>query len=577
MLEIKEKIIDSIKKSLADTDFSGLDFVVEKPNDLNHGDYASNVAFILAKKLNTNPKMASQVLSEKIAKNLPDEVDEIEIAGSGFINFKLKPEFFQKNLNHILDLEQDYGKNKNLKGQKIIIEYTDPNPFKQFHIGHLMSNSIGEASARLLEWSGAKISRACYQGDVGLHVAKTLWGMLQNLDNFPKEADSISVKTKFLGEAYVLGSQKYEEDKEIKNAINEINKKVFEFFDEKKNTDVELEEYYLLGKEWSLKHFDEIYQKLGTAFDYFLLESGVTEIGKEMVFKNLGKVFEESEGAIVYRGEQDGLHTRVFINKLGLPTYEAKDLGLAIRKEHLGKFDRSIVITADEQKEYFKVMLAALKKIEPKIVEKTTHITHGMMQFASGKMSSRKGNVITGESLIEETEKMVAEKISDRELSGNKEEIKSAIAVAALKYSILKQSPGKNIIFDPDTAISFEGDSGPYIQYSCVRAKSILAKAKEQKKIPNPKKLPNNWQTEKLEKMLIYFPEIISKATAEMAPQYVATYMTELASEFNSFYGSAQILDNSEEEGYKIALTQATLIVLSNSLRVLGMKVPEAM
>lgn len=577
MLEIKEKIIDSINKSLADTDFSGLDFVVEKPNDLNHGDYASNVAFILAKKLNTNPKMASQVLSEKIAKNLPDEVDEIEIAGSGFINFKLKSEFFQKNLNHILDLEQDYGKNKNLKGQKIIIEYTDPNPFKQFHIGHLMSNSIGEASARLLEWSGAKISRACYQGDVGLHVAKTLWGMLQNLDNFPKEADSISVKTKFLGEAYVLGSQKYEEDKEIKNAINEINKKVFEFFDEKKNTDVELEEYYLLGKEWSLKHFDEIYQKLGTAFDYFLLESGVTEIGKEMVVKNLGKVFEESEGAIVYRGEQDGLHTRVFINKLGLPTYEAKDLGLAIRKEHLGKFDRSIVITADEQKEYFKVMLAALKKIEPKIVEKTTHITHGMMQFASGKMSSRKGNVITGESLIEETEKMVAEKISDRELSGNKEEIKSAIAVAALKYSILKQSPGKNIIFDPDTAISFEGDSGPYIQYSCVRAKSILAKAKEQKKIPNPKKLPNNWQTEKLEKMLIYFPEIISKATAEMAPQYVATYMTELASEFNSFYGSAQILDNSEEEGYKIALTQATLIVLSNSLRVLGMKVPEAM
>jgi arginyl-tRNA synthetase len=201
-----------------------------------------------------------------------------------------------------------------------------------------------------------------------------------------------------------------------------------------------------------------------------------------------------------------------------------------------------------------------------------------MMQFTEGKMSSRKGNVITGESLLTDIEQMVNEKITNRDFNeSEKAGVRDAVSVAALKYSILKQTPGKNIIFNPDQAISFEGDSGPYVQYTYTRAKSVLEKAVAEKKIPNPKKIPEGWQTTTLEKMLYQFPEIIEKALIERGPHNLATYMTQLAGEFNSYYGNTQILDGGDDEGYKLAITRATMIVLKNCLNVLGMKVTERM
>ncbi len=578
MSNFSHKINNLIQNSLQGTDFSDVEFIVEHPKDLSHGDYATNVAFILAKKIGNKPSQIAKLLVEKMTKDLPEDITEVSMTESGFINFKLSPTFFKKSLSEILDTEQEFGKNKKLAGQRIIIDFTDPNPFKQFHIGHIMSNVIGESFARLLSWSGAKVTRVCYQGDVGMHVAKALWGILYNATSFPKEEDSLSVKMKFLGQAYVLGSEKYEKDEESKKEIQEINKKVYEFYDEKKNTDPELEQYYEIGKKWSLKHFDEIYAKLGTTFDHFIFESSVFEIGEKFVRENVGKVFEESEGAIIYRGEQDGLHTRVFINSQGLPTYESKDLGLALRKEKLGDFDKSIVVTGNEQKEYFKVMLAVFSKALPKISEKTLNITHGLMQFTDKKISSRTGNIITGESLLNDLEQTVSEKLSGRDIDEElKEEIKNDVSIAALKYSILKQAPGRNIIFDKEKAISFEGDSGPYIQYSYIRARSIIEKARTQNKFPDEKKVLENWETIKLEKILYTFPDVIEKALEEMGPQHIITYATEVASEFNSFYGREQILDGSNSEGYKLAITKAVMIVLANALRVSGIKVPEKM
>lgn len=578
MSNFSQKIRNLIQNSLEGTNFSDVEFIVEHPKNLSHGDYATNVAFILAKKIGTNPSQVAKLLVEKMVKNLPEDIAEITIAESGFINFKMSPVFFRKSLSEILDTEQEFGKNKKLLGQKIVIEFTDPNPFKQFHIGHIMSNVIGESFARLLSWNGAKVTRVCYQGDVGMHVAKALWGILYNAASFPKEEESLSVKMKFLGQAYVLGSEKYEKDEESKKEIQEINKKIYDFYNEKKNTDPELEQYYEIGKKWSLKHFDEIYAKLGTTFDHFIFESSVFEVGEKFVRENIGKVFEESEGAIVYRGEQDGLHTRVFINSQDLPTYESKDLGLALRKEKLGNFDKSIVVTGNEQKEYFKVILAVLSKTLPQISEKTLSITHGLMQFTDKKISSRTGNVITGESLLSDLEQTVSEKLSDREFDENlKTKIKSDVSIAALKYSILKQAPGRNIIFDKEKAISFEGDSGPYIQYSYIRAKSIIEKARAQNKFPDEKNISENREITKLEKILYTFPDVIEKALEEMGPQHIITYATEIASEFNSFYGREQILDGSNSESYKLAITKAVMIVLANALRVSGIRVPEKM
>jgi arginyl-tRNA synthetase len=326
-----------------------------------------------------------------------------------------------------------------------------------------------------------------------------------------------------------------------------------------------------------------LYTKLGTNFTQLMFESQMAKSGKETVLNHTPGVFEESKGAVIYKGEKDGLHTRVFLNSLGIPTYEAKDIGLALYKEgeisdKFGPFDVSILVTAEEQKEYYKVVLAALKKIKPEITEKTTHITHGMMRFSEGKMSSRLGNVITGESLLSSVSDMVEEKITDRGFSADEADlVKEVVSIGAIKYSILRQAIGKDIVFDPETSISFEGDSGPYIQYTYTRAKSVVDKAGEKKINFMEASQPENWEKTNLECLLYRLPETIKRSLSELSPQYLVTLLTAIAGEFNSFYGSQQILDGSESEAYKVALTKATMQVLQNGLKVLGIRVIDRM
>ena len=221
-------------------------------------------------------------------------------------------------------------------------------------------------------------------------------------------------------------------------------------------------------------------------------------------------------------------HTRVFINSEGLPTYEAKDLGLAEIKYKKYTYDKSVVVTGNEDNEYFKVMLCAMGQINPKLAEKTKHIGHGMLRLPEGKMSSRTGKVITGESLIEKVEELVKEKIKDRELSEKeKNEIIESVAIGAIRYSILKQSIGSDIIYDFDKSISFEGDSGPYLQYSYTRAESVLRKAKAEKIKPSFKKVPK--EITQLEKSMNYFPEIVLQAQENYEPHFLVLYLTELS------------------------------------------------
>jgi len=222
-----------------------------------------------------------------------------------------------------------------------------------------------------------------------------------------------------------------------------------------------------------------LYKILGTKFDYYFLESQMADIGREIVNANMG-IFEESDGAIVFKAEKydPRLHTRVFITRNNLPTYEAKELGLTMEKfKTVPSMDLSIVETAVEQAEYMKVVTKAISLIHPEYANKMKHITHGMMRFASGKMGSRKGNVITGESLIQDMTALVQEKLKDRDWNDDeKKKVAEMVGVAALKYSILKQGIGGDIIYDFEKSISFEGDSGPYLQYSYARANSVLEK-----------------------------------------------------------------------------------------------------
>ena len=530
-----------VEAALGELGEAAPDFSVEAPRDLSHGDYASNAALVAANQSGENPKALAERLAAKLRDVKHSVFNKIEVAGPGFLNFFLSPEVFAAELGKILAAKDDYGRPPagGLAGRKIMVEYTDPNPFKEFHLGHLMSNTVGEALSRLIEWQGAEVKRACYQGDVGMHVAKAIWGWRKMA---PPEFSA-----KALGQAYALGAREAPEPE-----LRELNQKIYDRSDEGVN------QIYDEGRKVSLAYFETIYRKLGTRFDFYFFESEAGPFGKKLVTEWLGKgVFEESDGAIIFRGE----HTRVFINAAGLPTYEAKELGLVKLKFEKYPYDQSIVITGNEVDAYFRVLLTAMAKIFPDLAARTRHLSHGMLRLATGKMSSRTGEVITAESLITEV---------TRAARGNE-----AVAIGAIKFAILKQAPGRDIVFDLAKSLALTGDSGPYLQYAYARAKSVLAKVDH----PSLNKEGKGEVRDAgpVEKLLIHFPGVAARAGREFAPQLLVTYLIALAGAFNHYYAENQIIGSGESEAYRLALTAAVAQVLANGLRLLGIPTPEKM
>lgn len=522
---MKQEIENLIQEALTSLRIEGAKFVVEHP-DLKMGDYSTNVGIKTGKAKEIHAALRQ-------AQGDFDFIEKIEIAGPGFINFHLSKEFFKKSLSEIVEGGENFGKGEHAKGFKVMVEHTDPNPFKEFHIGHLMPNVIGSTIARIFEWNGAEVKQANYQGDKGMHVAKAVWAIMNGV---PHDT------------AYASGNKAYEENAELKSKIEALNKKIYD------GSDKDVNQVYEEGRKRSLEYFEEIYKKLGAKFDYYFFESETAPVGKKIVEDNIGKVFEESEGAVVFKGS----HTRVFINSQGIPTYEAKDLGNAKNKFEKYPYDLSVVVTGNEIKEYFKVVLEAMKLVLPELAQKTKHLPHGMLRLPTGKMSSRTGDVITAEALIEE----VKGRVKDDE----------AVAVGAIKYMILRQAIGNDIIFDFEKSVSTEGDSGVYLQYAHARANSILGKAGVKGDVRGER-----GETREIERLLYRFPEIVERAGAEYAPNYIVTYLTELASAFNNFYAHEQVLDDSPESAYRLAIVEAFKTVMKNGLTILGIPAPERM
>ena len=557
-MQIREVIERALTKALqgigvaAETPVS-----LEYPGELAHGDYATGIALKYAKAAGKAPRD----LAEEIVAMLGaiDGVAAIEIAGPGFINFTLAPSALADSIA-LAQKEDMWGSGTALAGQKVMVEYTDPNPFKEFHIGHLVPNGIGEAISRLMQFSGAEVKRANYQGDVGRHVARAIWGLI--------ESGESASDVKALGRAYAAGATADSDHPAARAEITEINKKVYEKSDDKVNA------LYADGRKASLAQFEEIYQKLGTKFDYYFFESETGPIGKEVVLAHMADgVFEESDGATVYRGEKKNLHTRVFLNSGGLPTYEAKELGLSKLKHDKYPYDISVVVTGNEINEYFKVLLAAMGEVFPDLAAKTRHVSHGMMRLAEGKMSSRTGNVITGESLLADLAESAKARASESRAADH-DELAQQIAVAAIKYQILKQASSKDIIFDRERALSLDGDSGPYLQYAYARTHAVLDKAKAEKV---EAAVDANAEAIEVTRLLVRFPEVIAYTSRELEPHLLTNFLLDLASAFNSWYAQVHILDGTPEAPHKLAIVQAVNKTLKNGLWILGIPTPEKM
>ena len=537
--------------------FGKVSFDILIPSDDKMGNYSTNIAFVLGKKQGESPFGVGQKLAASLAedKELAEIFEKIEAAKPGFINFYFKREFLREKLDEI-SKEKNYGMNETMRGQKVIVEYTDPNPFKLFHIGHLMSNTIGEAIARLYEASGAKVIRVTWQGDVGMHIAMAVWAIKTGkFGAMPSGNTPNDEKMDYLGKAYAIGSKAYKEgDASVKKEIEDVNKSIY-----KKDGD-EVDKIYNIGRQWSLDYFEEIYKRLGSKFERYFFEGELGQKGVQIV-KEHPEVFEESQGATVFKGEKYGLHTRVFINSSGLPVYEAKELGLNKEKFDLYNPDLSVIITGNEINDYFKVLLKVIELIMPEVAQKTVHLGHGMLRLPTGKMSSRTGDVITADSLIEQTKSKLPE-------------AREQIAIGAIKYSILKQSPGHDIVFDFEKSLSVKGDSAPYLQYTYARLNSILEKAKEKNKeleIMNSGFLNHELEL-KLIKRILMFPDIVLESAKDIAPQHLALYLYELAVSANQFYEQIRVLDDEDVErrNARIFLVSVTTNILQRGLNILG-------
>ena len=551
-------LVEEIKKqleiALLSQGIQDPDCKLTEPAAHEHGDYATSVALKHAKKLGLTPIE----LAKKIADSTPLGlyIEKIEIRAPGFINFFLS----KSALLTLLNKNDNTGSIKS--GKVILLEFGQPNTHKKPHIGHLFSYIYGESLARILEKNGHTITRLNYQGDVGLHVAKCLYAYIKNKMDFSDK--SLDEKVSYLQLCYQEGSKAYEEDAAAKDVINVINGKIYQ-------KDSDIQELWAKTRGWSVDYYSQFEKNLGIKYDRYYFESQIAEFGKEIVTNATGTVFEKSEGAVIFKGEKYGLHTRVFINKLGYPTYEAKDIGLIAEKKKDYHFDFSLVTTATEQNEYWKVITRVTTLLYPELENKIKHLGFGMINLSTGKMSSRTGHIIDAFSLVKMVQDEIKKNYPQDDATIN------IIALSSIKYAFLKSESIKDKNFDIKTSIAHEGDSGPYLLYTYVRTRSIINKS-QIVSTPIPENIDLNPEEENLLRIICHYEEVIINAGVSYSPHLVAHYIFTLAKEFNFFYQKHSI--TKAEEGKNALRTQMTLKIgeiIKDGLYLMGIDTVDKM
>jgi arginyl-tRNA synthetase len=552
-----QKITEVLKSAVQDLFNVELKPELTRPDE-QFGDYATNIAMQLGKRVGRNPREIAVALASKLH-NQPG-IAEVNIAGPGFINLKLTDQSLLALTD--LSLTQSY------LDKTVVVEYSDPNPFKILHVGHIYTTVVGEVIANLLENAGAKVHRVNFGGDVGLHVGRTMWAILQELGGEnPQKLSEIpqADRAAWLSEQYVKGNKAHEAGDAAKEQIIELNKRVYRLHADNDH-DSPFAQIYWTCRTWSYEAFDAFYERLGAKLEKYYPESEVADLGLKAVKENIGKVFEESEGAIVFKGEKYGLHTRVFINKQGLPTYEAKDVGLIMKKYEDYHFNQSVVVTGNEQQQYMAVVLKAIEQFKPDLAKATLYIPHGMVKLSGGvKMSSRLGNIIRADEVLNITNEAIKE--SGREPN-------DTTMLGAIKYAFLKNRIGGDMIYDPKESVALEGNSGPYLQYAHARARSIIAKKSPSEENFEDIKLDENERS--LVRKIGEYSETVDRAVQELMPHHIAAYLYELSQVFNRFYEKSRVIGD-EREAVRLKLVESYAETLKDGLNLLGITAPDKM
>ncbi|GIW64124.1 MAG: arginine--tRNA ligase [Patescibacteria group bacterium] len=563
---IKDIILQEIKKILKNN-LPQENFIdLQPPTNFHFGDYSTSIALKLTKVFKKNPLE----IAENIKKNFPKlkEIEKIDVISPGFINFWLSKKYLLKNLEEAYKNNFHFPKFYFGTNKKIMVEFAHPNTHKLFHIGHLRNISIGETIVRIFEALGNKVIRANYQGDVGLHIAKCLYGIKTSKIKIEK-LKTLEEKIDFIGKMYTLGTKAYEENENAKQEIIKINQQIY-------NQDKEILSLWQQTRQWSLDYFEKIYKRVDSHFDRYYFESEMAKRAIEICFEALKKgILEKSQGAIVFNGKKYGLDTRVFINSLGYPTYEGKELALAEKEfSEFGEIDKNIHCVTPEQTSFFKVTFKVQEILNPKITGKQYHLAYEWVNLKTGKMSSREGNIVEANWLIDKIKEKI---IKDFKCDEKTAEI---LAVSSAKYSFLKNSPKTAINFDIDESISINGNSAPYLIYTYVRCRSILNKKNTSLDLSITKDDSIILEIDELNilRKLYQFKEVVLKAGQEFSPNHIATYLYDLTSQYNLFYQKYPILKAKENiKNLRLLITLTTANTIKKGLELLGIKTVEKM
>jgi len=563
---ISNLLVKALKKEGVNIKQEEIKKLIEIPPSQEMGDYAFP-CFFLAGKLKQSPNEISLNVRGNIG-NFPEELEDIQTNGP-YINFFLNRKKMALNLiEEIKSLGNEYGK-LNSTGKKTMVEFPSPNTNKPLHLGHLRNMAIGESVSRMLEFNGEKVIRANLNNDRGIHICKSMAAYkIYGRKRTPKTAKKKS--DHFVGDFYVMFNKKEKEDEKMELESHKMLQKW-------EQGDKEVMQLWKTMNKWALEGFKETYSKFGITHDVEFFESDIYKNGREIIEKGLkNKIFNKKEdGAIIADLKKEGFGEKVLLRADGTSIYITQDIYLAKLKYDKYKIDKSIYVVGNEQNYHFEVLFEILKKLGFNF-EGLKHLSYGMVNLPEGKMKSREGTVVDADDLIGEVQKLVKKEIESRYKVSKKqlEERSLKIALAAIKYILLKIDTRKDMIFNPKESIDFEGDTGSYMLYSYARASSILKKLKRIEEKYSISELEEKEIS--LVKKLSEFKEIISKSVNDLNPSLIANYSYQLSRVFNDFYHACPVL-NSEREAFRIDLVISFRQILKNSLYLLGIDTLEKM
>ncbi len=541
--------------------------------DEQFGDFSTNIAMQIAKSVGQNPRSIAEQICSAVS---DDRISSAVTAGPGFINITLTDEA-------MVSLAC-YDRSPVPSNRSVVVEYSCPNAFKELHTGHLYQTIAGDIIARLLEQSGDTVHRTSFGGDVGLHVARCMWGVLEKLGGENPEglldvSDSPLERASWLSECYVRGASVDTDDNPAHQEIVALNKRIYDLHGQSDKTS-NFAKIYWQCRQWSYDYFDAFYDMIKVDAMRYYPESQTTARGMEMVQQQLSAGnLQRSDGAVVFVGDQsEHLHTRVFVTSLGLPTYETKDVGVILTEYDDYKFDKRILITGNDQKEYMRVVFAAMKKFVPEFDGKMIHLTNGTVRFGDGqKMSSRLGNVSRAVDVLSAVREKVLAIMQQSTDAG----LVDQITLGAIKYEFAKYRLGGDIAFDIDESVSLHGNSGPYLQYAHARARSILRKVQSpdiEVNLSDPRFLSLGLEASErsLLRKITEYSEVADKSVQELMPHHICNYLYELAQAFNRFYEQNRVLEH-ERQDLRLALVSKYTETLKQGLETLGIHAPEQM